>query len=621
MKNNTNKRGRKPTPGANSTPKNTTPPKASNQKPPLEANTKKRGRDTPEMEEEGRPHRRSRSNSYTSVYNENLQELPPPSVTPTPTSNGNSDDEIDDNEKPKEDEEHTITLPKQFFSTANNQAIPTPPISVIGNIHGTPQQSNNPAGKQIIGATSTPNAIPTTPNPSGNKTQDKQPPNATNNMAPLHAPSSTETNESSSGDKHTQTATSNQERPEPTTTNEATSETIQTLPAIAPKPIFTPSKPREKRARDTPNDEHPEEDNPPLDSTIIQLENEVEGDSEFQAFSSALIAPTIRITQKHLSATETKNSLTKSEWKKLLHEDIKDVGLKHYSANPTDFMSESMIRVRESYAKDPANTKDSDLANIVAKNIPRILVKVLHNKCGEKEQTEWIRHAIRSILVQAGQTMGGLIATVMTNKPGYDWHVVTLSKEAHEQLKPIRAIFDPRSGTTVLLRKWEMNPPRHQSEITLAPVLLKNQINGALAATPVLQTLEVTDCVYDHGSGQTFVTFSSKSDNDIPPKILPAIIPKRFIGPDDRQRNLKASWLKKCNVCGSEVHPTEPKCPWLSLDFEGKTPNLESPRKLRPGQSNLRKRQTMEENLPQIFDARPKKRIRKDTTHNQMDIS
>lgn len=316
--------------------------------------------------------------------------------------------------------------------------------------------------------------------------------------------------------------------------------------------------------------------------------------------------------------------------------------LLHASGNPLDFMSESVLEECKKASAGQPHKLGNAKAILVDPGY-KILIRALHKSCPHSKLPQWIKHAIRSALDMAGLPLESALSLVAMGKPGYDWYVASLTKEAYEHLSGIRAMLDPRSRVAVLLRKWNMSPQASQvinfsgintdEDITeaaqaAARLLFQTQANAALAPHAIISSMKPFEDPRRPGPPQTQITFTITGKNRF--VLNPKNLPTTFTGPGRQLRTVKASWPRRCFICHSESHLDDPACPWRTKDFEGKVYSPHNANNLAPGQTERPKRKREEEAEsagPILTDMRPTRLLKKrktetttNTTTNLMDV-
>ncbi|CAG8744900.1 11593_t:CDS:1, partial [Acaulospora colombiana] len=314
-------------------------------------------------------------------------------------------------------------------------------------------------------------------------------------------------------------------------------------------------------------------------------------------------------------------------------EDLKDDALQHRSGNPYDFMNDELYKQCTLAVRGQENKLDENTKRAILHNIPRVLAKVVHVGCPLEKQKKWVKHAIRSALKSADKPMSGLAATMPMKKPGYDWFIAILTREAYDVLKDLRALFDPRSNTLVLLRQWKLRPDATQTlryegivtkedfiegEIEAVTNNFKDELEEELKKGAELGGIQLTKIVHlkKEPPTSTLVTFSI-SGAHVPQLIQPWNLPKKFIVGQATRRDIRAYWPAKCNLCHSEGHLEAEVCPWTKLDL-GKDAKISTTNAkiLEPGQQERKKRKREGDDEPitsWLEDARPIKRMKKAT--------
>jgi hypothetical protein len=385
----------------------------------------------------------------------------------------------------------------------------------------------------------------------------------------------------------------------------------------------TPSPPNDSENEQTTDDQVP------LEQQLADLQKEAQKHMGLEIFTFFPSMGKLEIKEKKPNEETAAKILEKVQWAQVPLKNLPPT-LSHQSANTLDFMPEGT----QEQCKNAVEGKDHTLGltkMILVDPIHRMLVRLVASNCPLEKQKEWTTHAIRSVLSKAGVPLNGLVAALDMGKPTYDWRVVALTKDAYDAISSIRALFDPRSRSLVLLRPWDIRPQRSQTFIYHGVVTDKDQgeteieLNIALFLDQLNKVLEPYHAkVTKHElirpeSGPKPLTIIISFDLPYPPfHIIPNNLPKSFASANGK-RTIKASWVKKCSVCHSENHFRLPGCPWKDQVFEGKSLDMHNAKFLIPGQSESRKRprETPVLNISEMLsDVRPAKRAKRNQTAN-----
>ncbi|KAG8817828.1 hypothetical protein FRC17_011078 [Serendipita sp. 399] len=361
-----------------------------------------------------------------------------------------------------------------------------------------------------------------------------------------------------------------------------------------------------------------------LRAALESLKDEAKQQAGLELFSLAPILAPIKLDRARPNESIISKALNAVEWIQINSTGLAE-NLLHQSGNPLDFMRDDTIMECQKAAKGQENQLGLTKM-ILIEPIYRILVRVAQTNCPKENQMIWTKHAIRSVLSKAGIPLDGLVAMLDMRKLGYDWKVAALSKSAFEVMKGIRALHDPRTRTTVFLRKWDLNPPKTQTlcfngiatrndtsekERELQLKIFVDELQNKLTEQEI-QIVKAWNSTSKEEATTTHITF--KIPENKPLRIEPRSMPHNFKAIDGT-RAIKASWLRKCPTCHSESHWKEEKCPWVSFSFEGKLMDMHNAKKFQPGQSEGRKREREAGSIEiGLADARTAKRTKKEMT-------
>jgi hypothetical protein len=360
----------------------------------------------------------------------------------------------------------------------------------------------------------------------------------------------------------------------------------------------------------------------PLEEQLKKLQEEAAGTPGLEIFTLFPAFGKIQIEDNKPDETAVSEALADTQWTPLPLKEYSKDGLKHISGNSIDFIrDDTVVQIRKAIKGEDHTLGISKM--ILVDPIHKMLVRVVGHNCQLENQMAWCKHAVRSALSAAKVPLDGLAAILDMHKPGYDWKVIALSKQAHEALTNLRGLFDPRSKVAVLFRPWEIRPQQSQTfpysgvvnsqdktegEIKLVTELFISQLNETLKKkrAKVSKHQNVTN----DGSTTTFITITFENAEHALP-IFPMDLPKRFRGPN-QFRPIRATWLKRCSTCHSESHYMQEICPWRAHSISGNVINTQNAKLLKPGQAPKRPRETEAFNPDDmLFDARPAKIARK----------
>lgn len=425
------------------------------------------------------------------------------------------------------------------------------------------------------------------------------------------------------------------------------------LPSPPPKPSTQPnnSSPGTEPAADTTlnnvgaqnvSEEEEENEIASLLKSLGEQSSLADLENAFGAFS--LIATPFSEIKIPMDVDEPMSSSRKvkgTQWIKLTQTECTQMML-HKSGNPHDFIADTTLEECKKAIRGEKHKLGNTKAILVDPGY-KMIVRIVHRNCPHAKHQQWIKHAVRSALASAESPLEGAMSIIAMGKPSYDWHVISLTKDAYDALQEIRALFDPRSRVLVLLRLWKMEPETTQilnftgvvtdddlSETarSTATALFKAQLESTLSPYGItIETMEAAPnprnpisapitCVTFKLTGATVFTLNPKD------------LPKAYNGPGNRQRTITPSWPRRCPICHSEAHLGE-KCPWITKEFNGATYAPYNANNLSPGQTERapkRKREDTETTLPgttTLTDIRPISRapkMRKTEAPTAMDI-
>lgn len=272
----------------------------------------------------------------------------------------------------------------------------------------------------------------------------------------------------------------------------------------------------------------------------------------------------------------------KVQWCQEMTKDLSD-DYKHQTSNPYDFIE--WDRLRAITSPDPT-TKLKDAERLIVKSAGfKIIVNVIHKGASGQQVSDFAAHAIHSAIdtIEPKRPMDDLISKANLDKPGYNgYRIMVLKQESWEHIKKIRALFDPRSRTLVLVRPWPEEIPRKQwlgvanlwmeNDPVAFEVLAKRYVSQ-MKADLTKHKLKITSMEQIPNSGPqrvknlTLILFvlTDPSDNAI---LNPRIIPTSITLADGSHRsNLKGHWPPTCPTCTSESHKNRANCIWRDFAF------------------------------------------------------
>lgn len=273
----------------------------------------------------------------------------------------------------------------------------------------------------------------------------------------------------------------------------------------------------------------------------------------------------------------------KVKWMKIARQGL-DPKYLHKSANPFDFIKEKDAARFDQVVNGELEDVDPLTKLIVSPGF-KVLARVARvPKAAEVPTEKWILHACRSALDEAEIPLDSMIAIWNCKKPNYDWHVLILKKDAYDQLAPLRALYDPRSGATVLLRLWDLTPPPTQTfqysgiinEEDTTPAdeeasmtLFKQQLESALEPHKIQVTEIKKKAPSKKGPLLVMVTYTFDPSTE-PFTLRPTLITE-YNGRSSRRR-IQGFWSTRCPICHSDAHPSA--CPWTTYEINGSVPDL-----------------------------------------------
>jgi hypothetical protein len=276
---------------------------------------------------------------------------------------------------------------------------------------------------------------------------------------------------------------------------------------------------------------------------------------------------------------EAPRSAANTSWSPVNTEDL-DLIYHHKSSNPVDFISRNVLGNCLKPRQGSQPVPNSAIRDVLMDPGYKLIAKVFQSPTNsDNEDTILITDAFRAMFARNNKSIRGKFKLVNTSHGRYDWKVVVLTKEAYQVLQPLRAIFHSDTRALILIRQWELDNVKDQT-LVFSGVLNEadspKETNEAFYDC-INQSLkdigfESIEAKPDDMSSKRSITFIGKPRGDSPAQFLtPSTFPTNFKPSTGLVHQITVTWPEVCPNCLSESHIEEPRCPWETREFDGKT--------------------------------------------------